>query len=168
MLEIKWQAGSALLLTLCITGCLGPVIQEVELPPLSPTSSTPSAPIISEPPSQVATVSQHPSWILNPPPAKNKKAWLVASASVQPFGGIDAQRRAALLRARSDISKIRRAYLESVDETALLVSGTGSAPVQQHTSFTRETAHDWAKSSLEIEKEWVHPETKELFLLIVY
>lgn len=111
--------------------------------------------------------AERPHWLLQPPVVTDRNIRLVVSASVQPFGGLDAQRRAAMLRARAEIAQMKKVYVLSTDTLSETVKINTASEVS-HSNHVRQSARDWGKDRLSVAAEWQDPDSGELFLLITY
>lgn len=107
-------------------------------------------------------ISNHPAW-LEKPELDNHLA-VVASAMPQTMGGLEGQRRAALLRARAELAKDVRVYVSksfNVEKN----SQQEQATVQQNLNI-RATELQQLEGA-KINAEWISPENSELFIWYV-
>lgn len=111
------------------------------------------------------TMSQStPHWVLSTPEHSDPNIIsIITSATVQDFGGIEAQRRSALLRAKSEVSKIIRTHIEAVEELKTVSSKNYND--HSYESSVREKSQNWLSfENLEIIEQWIDPASGELFL----
>lgn len=108
---------------------------------------------------------QLPDWIISPPEATRESFYFVVSAMPQEFGGVDAQRRTALLRAHANIAKYASTVVTST-QTLDSHSTEESGYVEFNEKATEQSTAQISLDQLNAIKDWQHPATSELFLLI--
>ena len=105
-----------------------------------------------------------PAWILNPD--KPGYQGVVGSAPRQDWGGLEAQRRVALMKARQELAQMVRVQVESISRSRI---------VEQNGKVSRDADFETrlqSNVSLSLEKarvleEWIDPVSGELFLWLV-
>ena len=104
---------------------------------------------------------QFPFWVDNP----NLSSFngIVGSATVQKIGGIEGQRRVAMLKARAEYSKQFKASVEST--TNIIQNSEGLSSMQDQKKISAGNAISFGDAM--VKEEWVHPETKELFIWVL-
>ncbi len=92
---------------------------------------------------------------------------VTASAMPQKIGGIEGQRRAALLMARAEMAKMKNVQVQSLSETVTTTTNSG---VRFSNEDYRRIGSTQALQlyNVVVKDEWIHPETGELFLWLVY
>ncbi len=105
-----------------------------------------------------------PAWILNPD--KPGYQGVVGSAPKQDWGGREAQRRVALMKARQELAQMVRVQVESttrsqVEEHAGKVSRDSDIETRLQSSVA--LSLDQAR----VIEEWVDPQSGELYLWLV-
>jgi len=92
---------------------------------------------------------------------------VTSSAPVQKMGGIDGQRRYALLRARAEMARMQNVHVQSKSETFQEISSSGvKFNYDDYKKLSSSQALDLY--NVVIKKEWINPETGELFLWLTY
>lgn len=92
---------------------------------------------------------------------------VTASAPPQSMGGLEGQRRAALLIARAEMARMKSVQVQSLSLTSTTV--TGSGVTFSNEDFRRAGSTQLLQlNNVEVRDEWMHPETGELFLWLVY
>ena len=92
---------------------------------------------------------------------------VTASAPPQSMGGLEGQRRAALLIARAEMARMKSAQVQSLSQTS--TTTTSSGVTFSNEDFRRVGSTQLLQlGNVEIKDEWIHPETGELFLWLVY
>lgn len=105
-----------------------------------------------------------PAWILNPD--KPGYQGVVGSAPKQDWGGLEAQRRVALMKARQELAQMVRVQVESttrykVEERAGKASRDSDFEARLQSNVT--LVLDQAR----VIEEWVDPQSGELYLWLV-
>ena len=115
-------------------------------------------------PDSPGTAAGSPAWILNPD--KPGYQGVVGSAPRQDWGGLEAQRRVALMKARQELAQMVRVQVESISRSRI---------VEQNGKVSRDADFETrlqSNVSLSLEKarvleEWIDPGSGELFLWLV-
>lgn len=109
-------------------------------------------------------IAGSPAWILNPD--KPGYQGVVGSAPKQDWGGLEAQRRVALMKARQELAQMVRVQVESttrykIEDRAGKVSRDSDyeARLQSNVALSLEQAR--------VIEEWVDPQSGELYLWLV-
>jgi hypothetical protein len=106
-----------------------------------------------------------PGWYENP--SYPGYIGVTASAPPQSMGGLEGQRRAALLIARAEMARMQSVQVQSLSLTS--TTTTGSGVTFSNEDFRRAGSTQILQlNNVEVMDEWVHPETGELFLWLVY
>ena len=84
------------------------------------------------------------------------------SAAPQAFGGIEAQRRVALLKVHAELGRIQRV---TVNTELVLTESSDSRDLQTQTRLSSTEALD--VSELEIRDEWIDPTTQTLYIRVL-
>lgn len=112
-----------------------------------------------------ANQQQLPNWFYNPHTAGY--VGVASSAPVQQMGGIEGQRRYALLKARSEMARMQNVQVEARSETFQEVSRAGVK--FNHDDYRKlSTTQALDLYNVIIKDEWINPETGELFLWLAY
>ncbi len=105
-----------------------------------------------------------PDWFYNP--GNNQYLGVTGAAPVQDFGGIDAQRRVALIRARAELGRIAKVHVDSENNINTTVNSNGV--VKSSNSYIKLTSAEVLDLiDAEIKEEWIHPKTGELYIWLV-
>jgi len=110
--------------------------------------------------------SSLPHWVVMLPPNEDPNVISIISSSVkQPFGGIEAQRRSALLRAKSEISKIAKTRIKA---NQLIESNDIHGAVEENYDMNvQERSLNWLSfEHLNIKEQWIDPASGELFMWV--
>ena len=92
---------------------------------------------------------------------------VTASAPPQSMGGLEGQRRAALLIARAEMARMKSVQVQSLSQSS--TTTTGSGVTYSNDDFRRAGSTQLLQlNNVVIKDEWIHPETGELFLWLVY
>jgi len=105
-----------------------------------------------------------PAWILNPD--KPGYQGVVGAAPKQGWGGIEAQRRVALMKARQELAQMVRVQVESTTRTRVEErAGKVSRDADFETKLQSSVSLSLEKA--QVIEEWVDPESGELYLWLV-
>ncbi len=106
-----------------------------------------------------------PAWFYDP--SFPGYVGVTASAPPQSIGGVEGQRRAALLMARAEMARMQGVQVTASSKTTVTSSKTG---VQFSNADMRRlgTTQLLQLNNAEIKQEWVHPATGELYLWLVF
>ena len=106
-----------------------------------------------------------PGWVDNP--SAPGYVGVVSSAMPQPIGGIEGQRRVALLAARAEMARMQSAQASGTNLTSITAS---SDRVKISSEDFRRVSSAQALSlyDVSVREQWLHPVTGELFLWLVY
>ncbi len=108
---------------------------------------------------------QLPEWFHNP--HYDGYVGVTSSAPVQKIGGIQGQRRVALLKARSEMARMQNVQIQSHSKTFREVSSAGvKFNYDDYRKISSAQALDLY--NVVVKDEWVNPETGELFLWLTY
>jgi len=104
-----------------------------------------------------------PDWVLRP----DRSGYLavVGSAPAQAMGGHVAQRRAARIDAERRLAEQIRIYVNRKQSVSRIQQGREVASSFE-SATTLESGAALSPSNAQIIKEWVHPESGELFVLL--
>lgn len=92
---------------------------------------------------------------------------VIASAPPQSMGGLEGQRRAALLLARAEMARMKSVQVQSLSLTS--TTTTGSGVTFSNEDFRRVGSTQLLQlNNVVVKDEWIHPQTGELFLWLVY
>lgn len=106
-----------------------------------------------------------PFWYDNP--SYHGYIGVTASAPPQSIGGLEGQRRAALLIARAEMARMKGVQVQSLSLTS--TTSTSSGVTFSNEDFRRAGSTQLLQlNNVVVRDEWVHPETGELFLWLVY
>ena len=108
---------------------------------------------------------QLPDWYYNP--TVPGFVGVTASAKPQSMGGLEGQRRTAVMIARAEMARMKSVQVESTSLTSITSSGSG-VQFSNEDMQRRGSVQMLQLGDVVIKDEWVHPETKELFLWLVY
>lgn len=105
-----------------------------------------------------------PAWILNPD--KPGYQGVVGAAPKQDWGGLEAQRRVALMKARQELAQMVRVQVESttrsqIEERAGKVSRDSDIETRLQSSVAL------SLEQARVIEEWVDPQSGELYLWLV-
>jgi len=117
-------------------------------------------------PSKNSQISSLPHWVVMLPPNEDPNVISIVSSSVkQPFGGIEAQRRSALLRAKSEISKIAKTRIKA---NQMIQSNDKHGSVEENYDMNvQERSLNWLSfEHLNIKEQWIDPASGELFMWV--
>ena len=103
-----------------------------------------------------------PAWVNDP--SHNGHIGVVGSAMPQKIGGLEGQRRAALLRARAQLAREVRTRIKK-RQTFTRTENTEDVVVNQKIE-SKSTELQQLDSAF-IKAEWIHPATSELFIWLV-
>jgi len=107
------------------------------------------------------SASQPPAWFHEP----DVPGYLgiSVSAPVQAMGGIEAQRRVALSKARAELGRINRVNVQSKNVIQQSANSTGAA-----TDFQNQTRVSSSEildvSAMQIREEWIDPSNGDLYI----
>lgn len=108
--------------------------------------------------------SQLPGWYYEP--GMPGYLGISVSAPVQSMGGIEAQRRVAISKARAELGRIARVNVQS--SNVIRESGSkdqSTTDFQNRTRLSSTEALD--VSNMQVKEEWVDPETGELYVRVL-
>jgi hypothetical protein len=92
---------------------------------------------------------------------------VTASAPPQSIGGLEGQRRAALLIARAEMARMQSVQMQSLSLSSTTTTSAGVTFSNE--DFRRAGSTQILQlNNVEVMDEWIHPETGELFLWLVY
>lgn len=105
-----------------------------------------------------------PAWILNP--GKPGYQGVVGSAPKQDWGGREAQRRVALMKARQELAQMVRVQVESTTRSQVVER---AGKVSRDSDFETRLQSSVALSldQARVIEEWVDPQSGELYLWLV-
>ena len=105
--------------------------------------------------------SQLPAWYYEP----DMPGYLgiSVSAPVQSMGGIEAQRRVAISKARAELGRITRVNVQSSNVISQISSRDQSTTDFQNRTRLSSSEH-LDVSNMEVREEWVDPKTGELYI----
>jgi len=164
----NFPAGILLTVTMVIVGCAStPSVDfdTFELPENIDSNSEKSY-LTSKSIDKSRTTSSLPHWVVMLPPNEDPNIISIVSSSVtQAFGGIEAQRRSALLRAKSEISKIAKTRIKA---SQLIQSNDRNGTVEESYDMNvQERSLNWLSfENLDIKEQWVDPVSGELFMWV--
>lgn len=88
------------------------------------------------------------------------------SASVQPMGGLEAQRRVALTKARAELGRINRVHVQSKNVLHQSSNNTGAT-----TDFQNQTRLSSSEmldvSNMEVREEWIDLANGDLYIWVL-
>ena len=105
-----------------------------------------------------------PAWILNPD--KPGYQGVVGSAPKQDWGGREAQRRVALMKARQELAQMVRVQVESTTR-AQVVERAGKATRDADIETRLQSSVALSLDQARVIEEWVDPQSGELYLWLV-
>jgi hypothetical protein len=92
---------------------------------------------------------------------------VTASAPPQSIGGLEGQRRAALLIARAEMARMKSVQVQSLSQSS--TTTTSSGVTFSNEDFRRVGSTQLLQlNNVVVKDEWINPETGELFLWLVY
>jgi hypothetical protein len=111
------------------------------------------------------TGSNLPDWFYNP----HYKGYMgiTSSAPVQKMGGIEGQRRVALLKARAELARMQNVQVEARSKTFREVSKQG-VKFNYEDYKKLSTAQGLDLYNVSIKDEWIDTNTGELYLWLIY
>lgn len=105
-----------------------------------------------------------PAWILNPD--KPGYQGVVGSAPKQDWGGREAQRRVALMKARQELAQMVRVQVESTTRSQV-VERAGKASRDSDIETRLQSSVALSLDQARVIEEWVDPQSGELYLWLV-
>lgn len=105
-----------------------------------------------------------PAWILNPD--KPGYQGVVGSAPKQDWGGLEAQRRAALMKARQELAQMVRVQVESTTRVNI-EERTGKVSRDADIETRLQSSVALSLEQARVIEEWVDPQSGELYLWLV-
>lgn len=105
-----------------------------------------------------------PAWILNPD--KPGYQGVVGSAPKQDWGGREAQRRVALMKARQELAQMVRVQVESTTR-AQVVERAGKSTRDADIETRLQSSVALSLDQARVIEEWVDPQSGELYLWLV-
>ena len=106
-----------------------------------------------------------PEWFYNP--HTPGYVGVASSAPTQKMGGLEGQRRYAILKARAEMARMQNVQVQSESNISQKVSNSG-VKVSYDDFRKLSSAQTLDLYNVEIKDEWVNPETGELFLWLSY
>ncbi|MDJ0834383.1 MAG: hypothetical protein QNJ69_12745 [Gammaproteobacteria bacterium] len=117
--------------------------------------------VTTQGPRSVKTQINYPFWVENP--TLNGFIGISTDANVQSMGGLEGQRRVAMLKAKAEYSRIKKTSIEATTEITLTGSGEQSLTDQRRLSSGTAFRFDEAF----VKEEWIHPETQALYIWVL-
>jgi hypothetical protein len=92
---------------------------------------------------------------------------VTSSAPPQSMGGLEGQRRAALLIARAEMARMKSVQVQSLSQSS--TTTTSSGVTFSNEDFRRAGSTQLLQlNNVVVRDEWIHPQTGEMFLWLVY
>ena len=108
---------------------------------------------------------QYPAWYEDP--SYPGYIGVTASAPPQSMGGLEGQRRAALLIARAEMARMKSVQVQSLSLSSTTTTAAGVTFSNEDFRLAGST-QILQLNNVVVKDEWINPETGELFLWLVY